>query len=117
MTMAKRPKGTGSIFRKPGSRCWWISYTHNGQRHREATGCLKKWEAERLLKQRLAEIQGGSFVGPEIERIRVSEIAAGLLADYRINAKSIAWAERCWSKHLAPFFEKMRAATVGTDAL
>lgn len=112
--MNKRPKGTGSIFRKPGSRFWWIGYVNSGQRQREATGSLKKCEAEALLKKRLAEIQTGSFLGHEIERIRVEQLAPAFLDDYRVNAKDIEFAERCW-KHLRPVFGQMHAARLNTD--
>lgn len=112
--MTKRPRGTGSIYRQPGSNYWWIGYPHNERYIRESSGSTKKIDAESVLKQRLAAIQTGTFAGPEMDRILVEELAEDFLRDYRVNAKDVEFAERCW-KHLKPFFGQMRAVRVTTD--
>jgi len=62
-------------------------------------------KAKDILKQKLAEITTGNFVGPKAERIRVDELAEDFLRDYRINGrKSLSEAESRWRVHLKPFF-------------
>lgn len=114
----QRPRGTGSIYRQKDSVSWWIQYFLNGKRHRESANTTKKWKAEKFLQKRLAEVSTGNFIGPTIERVRVSELADDLLRDYRINGrKSLEWAERRWNLHLQPFFGELRAAQVCSDLI
>jgi integrase len=47
----------------------------------------------------------------------VTTLLDGLLRDYRINGKSISWAEDIVRVHLRPFFGTMKATSVGTDQL
>jgi integrase len=63
----------------------------------------------------LAEIQTGTFVGPETERTRVHELADDFLREYRINGrKSVDDAEARYNLHLGPFFGVLRAVEVNS---
>jgi integrase len=108
-----RPKGTGCIYPRSGTSVWWIKYSRNGKPFSESSHTTDKRKAERILKQRLAEIQTGTFVGPETERTRVHELADDFLRDYRINGrKSVDDAKARWTLHLQPFFGPLRAVEV-----
>jgi len=111
-----RPRGTGSIYLQKGSSIWWVKYYRNGKPYRESTHFSDEGKAKDFLKQRLAEIITGNFVGPRAERIRVDELAEDFMRDYRINArKSLPDAETRWRLHLQPFFGNLRAVEISSD--
>jgi integrase len=71
-----------------------------------------------MLKTRLSEINQGTFMGPQLERTKVDELAAMFVRDYRINnRKSLVDSETRWSRHLKPFFGGMRAVDVTSEQL
>jgi integrase len=111
-----RPRGTGSLYQRNGSEIWWIKYHRNGKPFRESTQTTDKRRATRILAQRLAEINTGTFVGPRSERITVAELAEDFLRDYRINGrKSIDDIDARWRLHIGPFFEQLRAVQVTSE--
>ena len=111
-----RPRGTGSIYLQKGSSIWWVKYYRNGKAYRETTHTQDEGRAKDFLKQRLAEITTGNFVGPRTERIRVDELAEDFLRDYRINGrKSLPDAKARWRLHIQPFFGNVRASEVSSD--
>jgi integrase len=111
-----RPRGTGSLYHQKGSAVWWVKYYRNGKSYRESTHKTNEKEAQDFLKQRLAEITVGTFVGPCTERIRVEELAEDFLRDYRINGrKSLRDAKARWRLHLQPFFGNLRAVEISSD--
>ncbi len=109
----KRPRGTGSILRMNGSNVLWIKYHRNGKPIRESAHTTKVKEAEKLLRSRLAAISTGTYVGPKLEKVPVSELADDLVREYRINGrKSIDDLEARWELHLKPFFGALRAVEI-----
>ena len=115
--MSKRPRGTGSIFKQPGSRFWWVCYYVNGQPVRESSGSEKITDARNFLRDKIAKAETGNFVSPKVQRITVAELFEAVLTDYRNNGKKVRFAEHNWRLHLEPFFGNMRAVNVGTDQL
>jgi len=113
-----RPRGTGSIYLQKGSSIWWVKYYRNGKPYRESTHTADEGKAKDFLKQRLAQITTGNFLGPRAERIRVDELAEDFLRDYRINGrKSLCDAEARWRLHLQPFFGNLRAIEMSSDLI
>jgi integrase len=111
-------KGTGSIYQRKGSPVWWIKYHRHGRPFRESTHTTDSRKAENMLKTRLAEINQGTFMGPQLERTKVDELAVMFVRDYRINSrKSLVDAETRWKRHLEPFFGGMRAVDVTSEQL
>jgi hypothetical protein len=54
-----------------------------------------------MLRTRLAEINQGTFMGPQLERTKVDELVVMFVRDYRINSrKSLADAETRWESAL-----------------
>jgi hypothetical protein len=114
----RRPRGSGRIYQPKGSSVWWIKFYRNGQPFRESTGTTDKRKATLALSQRLAEVARGKFLGPNIERIGVKELAEDFLRDDRINGKSsLNDAEARWRLHLLPFFGSLRASQVTSSLL
>jgi len=96
-----------------GSSVLWIKYHRNGKPIRESARTTKVKEAEKFLRGRLAAISSGTFLGPKLEKVRISELAEDLIREYRINGrKSIDDLEARWKLHLEPFFGALRAIEV-----
>jgi hypothetical protein len=66
----------------------WIKYHCNGKPIRESAHTTKVKEAEKLLRSRLAAISTGTYVGPKLEKVPVSELADDLVREYRINGRN-----------------------------
>lgn len=109
----RRPKGTGCIFQMKGSPFYWIKYHRNGIPIRESSHSTDKNLAGKLLRKRMGEIAAGIYAGPQLEKIRVTELAEELIREYRVNGRrSIDDLEARWKLHLKPFFEVYRAIEV-----
>ena len=67
----KRLNGMGRIFKR-GEK-FWIAYYYRGKEIRESAKSAKEADARKLLKNRLKQIQGNRYIGPEEERLRVGE--------------------------------------------
>lgn len=114
----RRPKGTGSVYQRPDSPVWWIKYSRYGKPYRESAKTTDKRKAEKFLKNRLAEIVSGTFIGPQAERVKVEELADDFLREYRINGrKSLDDVNARWELHLKPFFGVMRAIDVTSELI
>ncbi len=114
----KRPKGTGSVYKRPDSPVWWLKYSRHGKAYRESTRTDDRRKAEKMLRSRLAEIITGTFAGPQAERVRVQELADDLIREYRINArKSLEDLQTRFSLHILPFFAGMRVVEVTSDLI
>ena len=112
----RRPYGTGSLYLQ--GRRWYIQYYSNGKMFQESSRSTAKRVAEELLKQRLAQIRTGRFRGVRQDRITFEELAADLLADYRLKRRrSLRDAEARLRLHLRPFFGHLRAVDVTTDSI
>lgn len=109
-------RGSGTLYKQKDSSVWWCQYYKGGKCFRESTKQRDKEEARKFLNNRLGEIVSGSFSGPQMERVRVSELAEEFLRDYRINErKSLEDVQARWTLHLEPFFGHMRASEVTSD--
>ena len=128
----KRPRGTGTIYKRSGSTSLWVGYIGpNGEYVRESSGSSNKTEAQNFLRKRMEAVSGGNFLGPRVEKITVDELYDDLLQHYRTHGKDAAWAEGRWNVHLRNYFggetldaekrtEKysgMKAARVGTTQI
>jgi integrase len=108
-------RGQGSVYLPSNSRNYWIKFSVAGRVVQQSANTEKKREAENFLKDEILKYSNGDAV-PD-GKVSVDSLYDVLLADYRINGKTIEWAERCWNVHLKPFFGGMQAKHVGTDTL
>lgn len=114
----KRPSGSGSLFRYPGSSVYHMKWHVRGVPYRQATGTRNRLEAQAKLRAKLAEVATGTFVPPSTERITVGELFDGLSRDYKINGKkSLEDTEARWRLHLEPAFGALRAVDVTSDRI
>jgi integrase len=100
-----RIRGMGRTLQR-GNR-WWIAYYVKGIEHRESAGKvlgrpdagLSEKDATKALKIRLSEIHGGRWVGPQQDRVMLTDLLDALVLDYKNNGrKSLSTLEA----HLKP---------------
>jgi integrase len=114
----RRPRGSGSLFKRERSPYWWIQYHRDGRLYRESTHTTKEPKASRILQKRLADAASEFFVAPQTARIKISELADDFERDQKIcERKAAADAKTRWDLHLKPFFGHLRAIQVGTERL
>jgi integrase len=114
----KKPRGKrgqGCVYQPKGSRNWWVKFSANGRVIQKSAETESRREALDVLKDEILKHASGEAI--DDKHVTVESLYSALLADYRINQKSLWWAELNWNKHLKPFFGLMRAANVGTDTL
>jgi integrase len=105
----------GSVFQREGSDCWWISYYHNGIRHRESSESVRKADAIALLKQRLSDIEQGRPVGTTVRNTTFEDLIELVKTDYAINNRHMDL--RGPIKHLSNRFAGWLASDLSTAAI
>jgi integrase len=110
-----RDRGSGSIYKRPGSRFFQIKFSKDGRVYRESTGTDKITEAKAILQDRIGKLNQGTY-STEAKKVRVSELVNSVLTDYRVNGKkSLEYVGMRWKRHLEPTFGFMLAAHVTSD--
>jgi len=114
----KRPRHTGSVYRRPGTSVLWIAYYQDGKKIRESTGTTDEKLANRILLQKMGKVANGVRVDPKRDKIRMAELFDDLTRQYRINGrKSIGHLERRLRLHVRPFFDHVYAAHVNSSLI
>jgi integrase len=111
--MAKRrPKGTGSIFRR--GRIWFVQYVSDSGRHRESSHSERREVAEKLLNKRLGEIAAGHYRDVSVEKTTIGDLIDLVVEDYRFR-KLRSLDEVIWraDKNLRPLIGKLLAGRFG----
>ncbi len=106
-------RGQGRVFRpKVNGRqtaVWWLDYSVRSERHRESSGTTVRSDAQRLLRQRIAEREVGKVVGRP-DRVTFTEIRDGLRRHYeREGNRSLRRAQQALH-HLETFLGAKRRA-------
>jgi integrase len=70
-------RGDGRIFQRGG--VWWVAYWVRGVEKRESAGRTEK-EAKKLLRKRRGEILANRYVGPDEEKLTVSDLLDAVAA-------------------------------------
>jgi integrase len=112
-------RGDGRIFQRRGSTFLWCAYYLRGKEYRESTGETDEKKAGKYLKRRLKEVGADqigakSFIGPQQERLTVSELLDALKADYGIREIDTPQF-RSHLKHVRDHFGSMRAMDVTAE--
>src|SRR4029077_6643362 len=115
MKRDRRQRGTGSIFRKLPNKRWFIQFYKHGKRIREATGETEWAEAQKILRQRLHEVDKNEHVERSGKPARIEELFAALKKHNEINRpQGLSSLLRRWN-HLEPEFARVPAAQLTTD--
>ena len=85
-------RGDGRIYQRSGSSLWWCAYYLRGKQYRQSTGETDKGKAHKFLNRKLKEVHADEigarpFVGPQQQRVTVSELLDALEADYKLRGK------------------------------
>lgn len=106
-------RGDGSIYQRPDTGRWWITYVARGKRQREPGGRTEA-EARKKLRARLRTVLTGEYRGPDEERVTVDQLLDALLAHLEVRgARSLVQVK----SHLKPIraaFGQLRAVEVTT---
>ncbi|MGC2529786.1 MAG: tyrosine-type recombinase/integrase [Candidatus Acidiferrum sp.] len=116
-----RLRGTGSIFRKQGTRFWQISYyDSNGVQVQESSKSEKKSVAEALLRDRLAKADAGLPV-ESAKKLRYEDMRKSLLADMANKGnrglKKYKHGLPGGLQHIDEFFKGKTARSITTDLI
>jgi len=115
--VVKRPRGTGSLYKQPGSNIWWVQFHRNGQRFRESTGTDNKRKAQDYLRNKIAEASLGTY-SPKASHVTVAELVeAKLISDKNNGHKDLRTVEGRWKLHLEPFLGHAKARDLSTASL
>jgi integrase len=106
-----RPRGTGSLYRRKGSRFFWCQYFVNKTVIRESTGSETRKGASDFLQKKLIEIGAGRALDPEAGKARISDLVEEMFFKKRHGiiegGKSVDLDEPRWKTNLKPFFGEM----------
>jgi len=108
-------RGMGTWYLR--GKTWWIKYHNDGKPFRESTKSTKESDAKELLKQRLSEVQQGTFTGLDYKKLTFDELGQELLSDYQINKRKSYWRAELSLRHLKGFFGGMKACTIDTSLI
>jgi integrase len=112
---AKRPRGTGSIF-KMGKYFYLAYYLPNGFQKTESSRSTLKTVAQEMLRDRLERIRHGLYCETSPRKVTFETLATDVVNDYRINRRrSIKDVEGRLRNHLRPYFGHHLAAGITTD--
>lgn len=115
-----RLRGTGSIFKKPNSRFWQISYYSNGNQVQESSKSVKKSVAEAMLRDRLAKADQGLPV-EAMKRLKYEDIRKALLADMAHKGnrglKKYKHGLPGGMQHIDEFFKGRAVRSIDTDLI
>jgi integrase len=106
----------GSIYRRPESELYWLTYYRDGKRVRESSGSTDLKGAQQKLAQRLGQVDRREVIDPG-RGSTCADLWEGLERYYRINKKKSAKILPCRWKHLEPIFGAISAAQVNFDRL
>ena len=116
-----KSRGDGRIFRRKGSAFWWAAYYLRGKEYRESTGETEENKAQKFLGRKLKEVHADQigakpFVGPQQERIKVSDLLNALEADYRLRGKESPQF-KAHLRSVRDYFGDWRAVEVTAEAV
>jgi integrase len=106
----------GSIYRRPESELYWLTYYRDGKRVRESSGSTDCKAAQQKLAQRLGQVDRREVIDPG-RGPTCADLWLLLERHYRNNdRKSVECLPRRW-KHLQPTFGDIAAKLVTYDSL
>ena len=115
LAMAKRTRGTGSLYKPKGSKYWWVQIRSETGRIRESTRKTDRQEAEKVLAVRMGEVVSGVRC-KESRSLTVADLLDDLRRDYELNERaSMAQLDSRIRCHLVPAFGRIRAIDFGSN--
>jgi integrase len=114
-------RGDGRIFRRSGSAFYWCAYYLRGKQYRQSTEETDEKKAKKFLNRKVKEVHADEigarpFVGPQQQRITVSELLDALEADYKLRGKDSRQV-KTHLKSIREHFGDWRAVAVTAEAV
>jgi len=108
-----------AVYKREGSRYYWMCYTANGEEQRESTKTTSKTIATRIWKQREAEVALGLFnVGWPGERVTFEHLCEEYEKSHVLSlSESSQEAFENHQKHLVRFFGGRRLAEIDSQMI
>jgi integrase len=107
----------GRIYRRPGSKNWWVEVWYRGRQYRESSESPKRSVARMLLRTRLAEMLAGRFGGTTAAHVTVKTLLDHLELDYALHQRASLRTLPGHRSALLEHLEGVRAADVTTARL
>jgi hypothetical protein len=111
----RRKRGDGCVYLR--GRMYWVKYFDNGKPVCESSGSIDENEAQRYLHKRLGEIATGNFIGPDAERVKLSDLADDVVTDYRVNEQSSLPKAIRSANRIKAFFGNAKAHSIKGSAI
>lgn len=116
-------RGNGRIYERKTSAFLWCAYFLRGKEYRESTRTADPKKAAKFLRQRMDQVGAdragkGTFVGPEQQRVKVSELLDELEKSFKTDDKDTP-VFRSQLRHIRDYFGDILACSVtpeGVDA-
>src|SRR5215467_3911503 len=109
----RRPHGTGSVFLRPGSSVYYAQFTDHGRRYCVSTGETSITKARNVLKDKIAVVRSGKYIGPTAEKITVEELVQDAFTDQIVNGKKDTMNPKLrWENHLKGTFGLLKPCEV-----
>ena len=105
------------LYKRSGSRFWWMGYTVNGAQFCESTKTTSKDLAEKIWKHREAEIALGRFkIGWPGEKLKFEELCTEFEQSHFAGlTENTVKGHRAYLKHLKAYFEGRKLMEVTTQ--
>lgn len=94
----RAPRGMGSVLKR--GPYWCIAFTINGTRYSESTRSTRKEDATNLLKERIAQMRGGTFI-PRADKVKLTDLRDAVVVDCERNGRVYGTRVRQGFAHLA----------------
>jgi site-specific recombinase XerC len=113
-----RERGSGSIFKKPGTRFWWIAYSFRGHSYQESSGSVDRKDAVKLLRERLRKVNKPHFVDPAMERRwTLDDMLEQLRLDYERKGNNSFHTVKSCFQHVQKAFEFHRVIDITSEEI
>src|SRR5262249_12679087 len=96
---------------------WWIYYNSRGKQVKESSHSTKESDAWKLLKKRHGEIAAGKPVGSDVNKTNFEDLAAMIVADYKVNGRRSLSRLEGTLHHLRGYFGLDRGVDITTDRI
>ncbi len=106
-------RGQGRVYRPTVRRrdgvlhetgIWWLDYSLRGQRHQESSHTTRKKDAQRLLRERMADREAGRLVGPSPDRVTFQDLRTLVERQYELDGRRSLERIQIAFDHLATCF-------------
>lgn len=79
-------RGTVTVYQPKNAQTWYLRYSHGGKQHNEPTGTRDEKVAQRLARERQAQLTLGQ-AAPNATRTTFSDLSQLVKDDFAVNGK------------------------------